>query len=97
MKTYSFSTEAIQDLDQICQYIAQNDQPAASKIFDAIRKKARLLSQFPNMGKAYSQLAPDLRGAPIEDYIIFYYPRADGLDIARIVRGYRDLEQLFES
>ena len=54
MKTYSFSTEAIQDLDQICQYIAQNDQPAASKIFDAIRKKARLLSQFPNMGKAYS-------------------------------------------
>jgi toxin ParE1/3/4 len=49
------------------------------------------------MGKAYSQLAPDLRGAPIEDYIIFYYPRADGIDIARIVSGYRDLEQLFES
>lgn len=66
-------------------------------IFDAIRKKARLLSQFPNMGKAYSQLAPDLRGAPIEDYIIFYYPRADGIDIARIVSGYRDLEELFES
>jgi toxin ParE1/3/4 len=97
MNTYSFSTEAMQDLDEICQYIAQNDQRAASKIFDAIRKKARLLSQFPNMGKSYSQLALNLRGAPVEDYIIFYYPRADGIDIVRIASGYRDLEQLFES
>jgi toxin ParE1/3/4 len=47
MKTYSFSTEAIQDLDQICQYIAQNDQPAASKIFDAIRKKHGYCPSFP--------------------------------------------------
>jgi toxin ParE1/3/4 len=96
MNTYSFSTEGNQDLDKICQYIAQNDQRAASRIFDAIRKKAKLLSQFPNMGKSYNQLAPNLRGAVVEDYIIFYYPRADGIDIARIVSGYRDLEQLFE-
>jgi toxin ParE1/3/4 len=97
MNTYSFSTEAIQDLDKICQYIAQSDQSAASKFFDEIRKKARLLSQFPNMGKAYSQLAPNLRGAPIENYIIFYYSGPNGIDIARIVSGYRDLEQLFEN
>ncbi len=96
MNTYSFSSEAIQDLDKICQYIAQNDQHAASKIFDAIRKKARLLSQFPNMGKSFNELAPNLRGAPVQDYIILYYPRADGIDIARIASGYRDLEQLFE-
>jgi toxin ParE1/3/4 len=96
MSTYSFSAEAVQDLDESCQYIAQNNQRAASKIFDTIRKKARLLSQFPNMGKPYDDLAPNLRGAPIEDYIIFYYPRPDGIDIARIASGYRDLEQLFD-
>jgi toxin ParE1/3/4 len=96
MNTYSFSAEAIQDLDEMCQYIAQNDQRAANKIFDTIRKKARLLSQFPNMGKPYHELAPNLRGATVEDYIIFYYPRTDGIDVARIVSGYRDLEQLFE-
>jgi toxin ParE1/3/4 len=96
VNTYSFSAEAIQDLDKVCQYVAQNDQRAASKIFDAIRKKARLLAQFPNMGKLYNDLAPNLRGAPVEDYIIFYYPRPDGIDIARIANGYRDLEQFFE-
>ena len=95
MNTYAFSTEATQDLDDICQYIAQNSDRAASKTFDIIRKKARLLAQFPNMGKAYHQLAPNLRGAPVEDYLIFYYPRPDGIDIARIVSGYRDLDQLF--
>jgi toxin ParE1/3/4 len=54
-----------------------------------------LFIQCPNMGKAYHQLAPNLRGAPVEDYLIFYYPRPDGIDIARIVSGYRDLDQLF--
>ena len=47
------------------------------------------------MGKSYSYLAPDLRGFVIEDYIIFYYPRQNGIDIARIVSGYRDVETLF--
>ena len=95
MNTYSFSAEATQDLDDVCHYIAQNSDRAASKTFDTIRKKAKLLAQFPNMGKAYHQLAPNLRGAPVEDYLIFYYPRLDGIDIARIVSGYRDLDQLF--
>ncbi|MGI0493900.1 type II toxin-antitoxin system RelE/ParE family toxin [Alkalinema pantanalense CENA528] len=95
MNTYSFSAEAIQDLESICQYISQSNDLAASKTFDAIRKKAKLLAQFPSMGKAYDQLAPNLRGAPVEDYLIFYYPRPDGIDIVRIISGYRDLEQLF--
>jgi toxin ParE1/3/4 len=28
-------------------------------------------------------------------YIVFYYPRADGIDVVRVVSGYRDLEVLF--
>jgi toxin ParE1/3/4 len=47
------------------------------------------------MGKSYSKLAPNLRGFVVEDYIIFYYPREDGIDITRVVSGYRDLESLF--
>jgi len=50
---------------------------------------------FPNMGKNYSQLSLSLRGFIVDDYIIFYYSREDGIDIARVVSGYRDLESLF--
>lgn len=96
MNTYSLSDEAIRDLEELCDYLAQNEPKAASRIFDNIRQRCKLLAQFPNMGKSYDRFAPDLRGFVIEDYIIFYYPRQDGIDVVRIVSGYRDLETLFE-
>ena len=47
------------------------------------------------MGKSYVWLAPNLRGFMVDEYIIFYYPRTDGIDVARVVSGYRDLDSLF--
>ena len=95
MSSYSFSDASIKDLDDICEYLARQNSKAASELFDAIRKKCKLVANFPNMGKTYSRLAPNLRGFVVEDYIVFYYPRKDGIDIARVVSGYRDLEALF--
>lgn len=95
MSNYSFSDEAVKDLNTICDYIAQNNPNAASKLFDAIRQKCKLVAGFTSMGKSYEQLSPNLRGFSIEDYIIFYYPRQDGIDVTRVISGYRDLESLF--
>ncbi len=95
MSSYSFSDVAVRDLDEICDRIAQVNAKAASELFEAIRQKCRLVAGFPNMGKSYNTLAPGLRGFIVKDYIIFYYPRTDGIDVARVVSGYRDLELLF--
>lgn len=95
MSSYSFSDDAIQDLDEICEYIAQSNPSAASKLFDRIREQCKVVAGFPNMGKNYSKLSPGLRGFIVDDYIVFYYPREDGINIARVVSGYRDLESLF--
>ncbi|NEP43359.1 MAG: type II toxin-antitoxin system RelE/ParE family toxin [Okeania sp. SIO2H7] len=95
MSSYSFSDEAVRDLEEICDYIASNNVDAASNLFDAIRKKCKLVANFPNMGKNYGRLAPNLRGFIVNDYIVFYYPRKNGIDVARIVSGYRSLESLF--
>ncbi|HLO85455.1 MAG TPA: type II toxin-antitoxin system RelE/ParE family toxin [Nostocaceae cyanobacterium] len=95
MNTYSFSDAAVQDLDEICEYVARNNPQAARNLFDLIRQKCKLVSTFPNMGKSYDYLSPGLRGFTVEDYIIFYYPRPDGIDVAHIFNGYRDLESLF--
>ena len=91
MSSYSFSDAAVQDLDSICEYIARQNSKAASQLFDAIRKKCKLVANFPNMGKSYSKLAANLRGFVVEDYIIFYYPKEDGIDIVRVISGYRDI------
>jgi toxin ParE1/3/4 len=95
MSSYSFADAAVKDLDDICEYIGQQNLKAVSKLFDAIRKKCKLVANFPNMGKSYSKLANNLRGFVVEDYVVFYYPREDGIDIVRIISGYRDLESLF--
>jgi len=47
------------------------------------------------MGKRYEIFDPNLRGFIVRDYLIFYYPRSEGIDIARVVRGDRDLVLLF--
>jgi toxin ParE1/3/4 len=95
MSTYSFSDEAIADLEAICDYLAQNNPDAAMKLFDAIRQKCKTVAQFPQMGKKYDRLSDSLRGFIVDDYIIFYYPREDGIDVVRVVSGYRNLESLF--
>lgn len=95
MNSYTFSDEAVRDLNNICEYIARNSSKAASELFDVIRQKCKVVAEFPNMGKPYERLASNLRGFRVRDYLIFYYPRADGIDIARVLRGDRDLELLF--
>ncbi len=95
MGNYSFSDDAIQDLDEICEYVARSNAKAASKLFDEIRQKCKLIADFPNMGKSYETLLPNLRGFVFKDYLIFYYPREGGIDIIRVASGYRDLESLF--
>ncbi|MEM7759920.1 MAG: type II toxin-antitoxin system RelE/ParE family toxin [Cyanobacteria bacterium P01_A01_bin.40] len=95
MSSYSFTDTAVKDLEEICDYIAHQNSNAASQLFDAIRKKCTLVANFPNMGKSYAKLATNLRGFTIEDYIVFYYPRENGIDIVRVISGYRDIEALF--
>ncbi len=96
MSNYSFSKRAIKDLDEICTFISQNNVKTASKLFDAIRQKCKLIANFPNMGKNYDWLRTNLRGFIVDDYIIFYCPREAGIDVIRVVNGRRDLESLFE-
>lgn len=96
MHSYVFSELAVQDLDQICDFVAQSNVKAASQLFDVIRQKCKLVANFPNMGKDYAWIKPNLRGFIINDYIVFYYPHENGIDIVRVVYGRRDLKALLE-
>lgn len=94
-KFYTFSAPARQDINHINDYIAENDPDAADRLLDKIFDKCQLLANFPAMGKKRDELAPTLRSFPVEDYLIFYRPVDAGIEIIRVVSGYRDLEALF--
>jgi toxin ParE1/3/4 len=95
MNSYRFSPLAVKDLTAVCDFIAVENPRAASQLFDSIRKKCRLVAQFPNSGKRYERLMKGLRGVVVGDYIVFYLPQEDGIEVLRVVSGCRDLEALF--
>ena len=95
MAKYQFSEDAIKDINEICDYLAKNNPRSASNLFDAIRQKCKLLSDFPNLGKSYTEIRPNLRGFLVRNYIIFYNAHNADIFIVRIVSGYRNLDTLF--
>jgi toxin ParE1/3/4 len=47
------------------------------------------------MGVRRSHLAPNLRMFPVYEYLIFYRPIDDGVEIARVLHGRRNITQGF--
>ncbi|MEH2124390.1 type II toxin-antitoxin system RelE/ParE family toxin [Nostoc sp.] len=85
------------DLKEISSYIARYNPDAALRLNKKIKQQCKLLADFPNMGQSYDTFASGLRSFPVEDYLIFYRPIDGGVEVVRIVSGYRDLETVFLS
>lgn len=95
MGRYIIAPAARLDLKQINSYLANQNPQAARNLKAKIQQSCEKLANFPQMGRTRNELIPNLRSFPVEDYLIFYFPTAEGIEIARIVSGYRDLEALF--
>jgi toxin ParE1/3/4 len=95
MSLYFLSPQATQDLQEINDYLFAENPDSADRLLTLINQKLDTLAQFPSMGRRRDELLTALRSFPVEDYLIFYRPIAEGIEVVRIVSGYRDLEALF--
>ena len=87
---------ASRDIEAIMDYVAANSSfDAAERLLDKIEDKCKKLISFPSMGQKRDQLALNVRSFPVDSYLIFYREIADGVEILRVVSGYRDLKNLF--
>ncbi len=96
MKQYRVSDAARSDLDEIWFYIAQDNADAADKFVQAIVSRFAKLAAMPGLGRQREELSPRLRSFPVGRYVIFYRPMENGIEIARVLHGARDLPPLFE-
>ncbi len=96
MNQYRVSDAARSDLDEIWLYIAQDNPDAADKYIRAIVSRFSTLPSMPLMGRERSELSPRLRSFVVGRHIIFYRPLDNGVEIARVLDGARDLPPLFE-
>jgi toxin ParE1/3/4 len=95
MSKYSLSQEAIYDLEEISSYFAKVSIEAGEGFVKRFADKCRNLIKFPSMGRSYAEIMPNLRGVPLDNYIILYRVNGEEIEIVRVVSGYRDLESLF--
>lgn len=88
--------QAQADVDEIWLFIAQDDLARADSFIDLIAERCRLLAENPRMGRDRSQLAAGLRSFPVGNYIIFYMPLPNGIEVVRVLNGARDMDALFD-
>lgn len=87
--------EAETDLLEIWWYIAQDSPHNADKFLDRLQESFFALAGFPQMGNSRDELITGLRSHSVGNYLVFYFPLEDGIDIVRILHGARDIERLF--
>jgi toxin ParE1/3/4 len=93
-RRYRIAPSASQDLDRISEYYMSRSIEAGERIFQEFNRKCQNLLQFPNMGRSYSHIAPQLRGLPLDGYIIFYEVTEEEVTILHVVSGSQDIETL---
>ena len=93
MSRYRVAPAARDDLKRISRYIAvQMQSPQGAK-----RLRARFLHDFrrlarnPLMGQSCPELGENLRLWSVGNYVVFYVPQVDGIDIVQVVHGAQDL------
>src|SRR5947208_7397332 len=94
------SPKARRDLAEIAAYIAFDNPSAADRFLIAAEDAFDKLARIPGMGALREFSDPklkDLRSWPIKrfrNYLIFYRPVKDGIEIVRVLHGARDIERV---
>ncbi|WOE76187.1 type II toxin-antitoxin system RelE/ParE family toxin [Alterisphingorhabdus coralli] len=93
-----WSRVAENDLDEIWYSIAVDDPDAADRQLDRILSVLLKLQDYPEMGRARDDIAPDLRGIAKDNYLILYWAnrKMEQVKIMRILHAKRDIAGLFQ-
>lgn len=87
-----FSQAALRDLQDILDYIAQDNPAQARRVRDALRERCRRLADFPEAAPQRPELGQGIRVAVYGSYLILYSLRGgQGIVVERVVHGARDL------
>ncbi len=99
MSRYRLARQAEADLDDIWSYIGieQQNPTAADSVLSALHARFSLLATQPLMGVSREEYGENLRSFVSDNYLIFYRPIDDGIEVARVIRGSRDIDTIFRS
>jgi len=95
VRRFRLSPLAKSDLAEIRHYIRRDKPVAAERQIAAFFETFRALARNAEMGQRRTEFGPGLRVFSVGTYVVVYRPVAQGVEIARVVSGFRDLAALF--
>jgi toxin ParE1/3/4 len=95
MSSFRFSTEASLDIEEIGNYILGLNPIAADRFLAVLDETCELLAEHPGLGQLRPKLGEGLRSFPVGNFLVFYVAAPDGIDVARVIYGGRDLPGVF--
>lgn len=98
-----FSEYVEAELTAIWEYIAFDNLDAADRFLESAHATFQKLARMPRMGPARKfshERLRNLRSFRVNDfanYLIFYEPLPDGINVFHVLHGAQDLERFFEN
>jgi plasmid stabilization system protein ParE len=95
MFPYVLSPDALQDLQDIWDFIALDNVPAADKLEDEFFETFEMLAKRPLIGHTRSDLTErDVRFWPVGSYLVVYRGIAVPIQIVGVLHGARDIPEV---
>ncbi len=95
MSRYRLSEQSRSDLDDIWLYIASDNLTGADRFIDELVGKFQTLATQPGIGRTRDELGESLRSFPVGNYVVFYRAMQDGIEVVRVLSGFRDIPNVF--
>jgi toxin ParE1/3/4 len=95
MRRFHLSELAESDLADIRRYIERDKPAAAERQIAKFFQMFRTLAKNADLGERRPDYGPGIRTFSVGTYVIAYRPYAEGVEIVRVVSGYRDLDAMF--
>ncbi|MEO6596555.1 MAG: type II toxin-antitoxin system RelE/ParE family toxin [Planctomycetota bacterium] len=96
MSRFVLAPLAKQDLQDINAYIAKDSTSAARRVIRELRAKMSQLAESPGLGHKHEFIPQeDPRVVVVYSYLIVFCPERRPIEIARVIYGGMDLEQVF--
>jgi len=96
------SAQSVEDVYEIATYLSRDGLSIAERFLDAVESTFQTLGRtpligVPHAGSKHSQTGlRRWRVRGFENFMIFYHPLSNGIEIVRVLHGARDIESLFE-
>lgn len=95
MRQVKISAAAEEELQAIWDYVAQHNLTAAQQLIKEFGHKFNMLRDHPLSGRARDDLLVNLRCLVHKNYLIFYLPLDDGVEIYHVLHTSQDAASVF--